>query len=141
MVPTCIARFQSHQPHIVWLFCPQLRHLGFQNGMVCADGRGFPTKFAKGYRALLLAKMNATDQHDQSACCAQSIVSSGFVNRGWALIQSIASCSEVNFPKWCTARLGHTIFTRQIMPSCTGDKQSAHRRKPGEIGQALRQAP
>jgi hypothetical protein len=29
----------------------------------------FLTKYAKGYRALLLAKMNATDQHDQSACC------------------------------------------------------------------------
>ena len=40
-----------------------------------------------------------TDQHERSACCGSSIVSSGFVSRGWALIQSIASCSEVNFPK------------------------------------------
>jgi hypothetical protein len=52
------------------------------------------------------------------------MVSSGFVSRGWALIQSIASCSEVNLPKWCTDRLAHTIFTRQILPSCTGDNRA-----------------
>ena len=40
------------------------------------------------------------------------------------MIQSIASCSEVNFPKWCTDRLGHTIFTRQILPSCTDDNRA-----------------
>jgi hypothetical protein len=68
--------------------------------------------------------MSAAGQHDRSACYASSIVSSGFVSRGWALIQSVASRSEVNFPKWCTDRLGHTIFTRQILPSCTGDNRA-----------------
>ena len=35
----------------------------------------------------------------------------------WAAIQSTASSLEVNFPKWCTAPFGHTICTRQILPS------------------------
>jgi hypothetical protein len=33
----------------------------------------FFTKFAKGYCALLLAKMDATDQHDPSACWAEAM--------------------------------------------------------------------
>ena len=39
------------------------------------------------------------------------------------MIQSRASFSEVNFPKWCTVPLGHVIRTRQMPPfSITGDK-------------------
>jgi hypothetical protein len=53
-----------------------------------------------------LEKANLLQKHgdktrvlDVSEQVASLIVSSGFVSRGWALIQSIASCSEVNFPK------------------------------------------
>src|SRR6516165_7884611 len=46
----------------------------------------------------------------------------GVVSWEWAVIQSTASSSQVNFPKWCTAPFGHTIFTRQISPSRTGNK-------------------
>jgi hypothetical protein len=52
--------------------------------------------------------------------CAAS--GTGPVKLEWAAIHLIASCSEVNFPKWCTAPFGHAIRTRQISPSCTGDK-------------------
>jgi hypothetical protein len=69
----------------------------------------------------------ATGQHDRSASCGSSIVFSatGFVSRGCALIQTIASRSEVNLPKKCTAPLGHSICTRQISPSCTGNNRAA----------------
>jgi hypothetical protein len=39
------------------------------------------------------------DQRDRSASSGLSIVSSGFISRGWALIHSTASFLEVNFPK------------------------------------------
>jgi hypothetical protein len=85
------------------------------------------TTFWKNSRASITApklyQHNGPD-HLTKVGSAVSIVSSGFVSRGWALIQSIASCSEVNFPKWCTDRLAHTIFTRQILPSCTGDNRA-----------------
>jgi hypothetical protein len=45
-----------------------------------------------------------------------------FTSQGWAVIQSFASSSEVNFPKWWMWPLGHVIRTRQIRPFCTGDK-------------------
>jgi len=62
-------------------------------------------KQAAAYRNLVAARAKkyfgervaSTDQHDR--CNGSSIVSSGFPSRGWALIQSIASCSEVNLPK------------------------------------------
>jgi len=38
------------------------------------------------------------------------------------VIHSIASFSEVNFPKWLFLPLGHVIRTRQMPPFCTGDK-------------------
>ena len=38
------------------------------------------------------------------------------------MIHSIASFSEVNFPKWLFLPLGHVMRTRQMLPFCTGDK-------------------
>jgi hypothetical protein len=35
--------------------------------------------------------------------------------------------SKGNFPKWCTAPLGHTIFTRQILPSSRAAFGDGHR--------------
>jgi hypothetical protein len=43
------------------------------------------------------------------------------------VIHAIASFSEANFPKWCTAPLGHAIRTRQTRSFCTGDKAVALR--------------
>jgi hypothetical protein len=69
----------------------------------------------------------------RSAACPHSlgavgglVSSAGIVSREWAAIQSTAPSSEVNFPKWCTAPFGHTIRTRQISPSRTGNK-TVHR--------------
>ena len=50
------------------------------------------------------------------------LFSPGIVSREWAAIQSTASFSKANFPKWCTAPFGHIIRTRQISPSHTGNK-------------------
>src|SRR6516225_3571215 len=65
----------------------------------------------------------------RSAACPHSlgavgglVSSAGIVSREWAAIQSTASFSEANFPKWCTAPFGQTISTRQILPSRTGNK-------------------
>jgi hypothetical protein len=65
----------------------------------------------------------ATDQHGRSACCGSSIVFSavGFVSQAWALIHSIVSFLEVNFPKKRTWPLGHAIRTRQMPSFCAGD--------------------
>jgi hypothetical protein len=41
------------------------------------------------------------------------------------LIQQLADTA--NFPKWCTAPLGHAIRTRQTRSFCTGDKAVALR--------------
>jgi hypothetical protein len=58
-------------------------------------------------------------------------VDARFVYRVFWLCQSRVSIDPIDsislgskFPKWCTARLGHTIFTRQILPSCTGDNRA-----------------
>jgi len=48
--------------------------------------------------------------------------SAGIVSREWAAIQSTASSSETNFPKWWTEPFRHTICTRQILPSRTGNR-------------------
>jgi len=50
------------------------------------------------------------------------VSSAGIVSREWPAIQSTASFLEANFPKWRTAPLGHTIRTRQMSPSRTGNK-------------------
>ena len=50
------------------------------------------------------------------------LFSAGIVSREWASIQSTASFSKANFPKWCMAPFGHIIRTRQISPSRTGNK-------------------
>ena len=59
------------------------------------------------------------DQHDRSG----SGVVTGAVSWGWASIHRIASFSEVNFPKKCTAPLGHAIRTRQMPFFCAGDSR------------------
>jgi hypothetical protein len=46
----------------------------------------------------------------------------GIPSRGWAVIHSIASFSEVNFPTWLFLPFGHVMRTRQMRPFCTGDK-------------------
>jgi len=68
----------------------------------------------------------------RSPACAHSVgavgglaSSAGIVSREWSAIQSTASSLETNFPKWCTAPFGHTICTRQMLPSRTGNKTVA----------------
>jgi hypothetical protein len=58
---------------------------------LCCDG------YDRSKSRTFLRKVSATDYHHQ--CYGSSIVSSGLPSPGWALIRSMASCSEVNFPK------------------------------------------
>src|SRR5215469_8233158 len=60
--------------------------------------------------------------HSLGASGGPLISSTGFVSREWAAIQSTASSLKTNFPKWFTAPFGHTICTRQMSPSRTGNK-------------------